>query len=130
MRSLLTAVAVGILLSACAVPREPAMEAPGPAQPPPGSCTSLDREWDYQRSEILRLNKGYAFFEITQRAAFVEQFNAMPPKSDRPAPDAAGYFAKPDDKFAILTFINGGCVTYLEVVNFDNLQCLLRRSGN
>jgi len=120
---------MGVLLSACTVPGESAIEAPVPAQPPPGPCTNQGLEWDYQRSEILRLNKGYVYFEINRRAIFVEKFNALPPKSDRPVPDMAGYFAKPNDKLAILAFATGGCVTYLEVVNSDNLQGILRRLG-
>jgi hypothetical protein len=130
MRSLLAAVFMGILLSACTIPGEPAMEAPGPNQPLPGPCTNRDLEWDYQRSEILRLNKGYAYIEIIPRAAFVNQFNALPPTSDWPVPDVAGYFAKPDDTLAIVAFANAGCVVYLEVVNFENLQVILRRLGN
>lgn len=130
MRQLPAAIAMGLLLSACAVPGEPTVEAPGPAKPPPGPCANRDREWNYQHSEILLLNKDYAYFEIVRRAAFVERFNALPPKTDRPVPDIAGYFARHDDKVAILAFASGGCVTYLEVVDFDNIQDILRRLGN
>ncbi|MHA1107615.1 MAG: hypothetical protein ACTSQV_00715 [Alphaproteobacteria bacterium] len=127
MGRLAAAIVMGFLLSACAVPVEPTREAPGPAKAPPAPCANRDREWNYQRSEILRLNKGYAYFEIIRRAAFVEQFNALPPKTDRPAPQVAGYFAKPDEKTAIMAFASGGCVTYLEVVDFDNIQAILRQ---
>jgi len=130
MRSLMAAVAVGLLLSACAVPGESTKEAPEPSQSPPGPCAQLDREWDYQRSEILLLNRGYAYLEIARRAPFVKRFNEMPPKTDRPLPDVIGYFAKPNDKLAILAFVSGGCVTYLEVVNFFKLQDLIRQSEN
>ncbi|MEE8393217.1 MAG: hypothetical protein V3R66_02640 [Rhodospirillales bacterium] len=130
MRFLLAAVAMEIMLMACSISGESIIETPIPAQPQPGPCSNGDREWDYQQSEILRLNKGYAYFEIARRAEFVEQFNAIPPKTDRSVPDLAGYFAKPGGNVAILAFADGGCVTYLEVVNFDKLQGILLRLGN
>ena len=126
MRFVLIVFGLALLLTACAVP-EPK---PAPEGPPPGPCANRDREGDYQRAEILRLNKGYAYHAIQQRAAFVTAFNAMPPASDKPVPDVAGYFTKPGERVAILLFATGGCVSYLEVVSTEKLRGLLKRSGN
>lgn len=124
MRCLLSVVSlaflVSLLISACAIPEASTLE-------PPGPCP--DQEWDYQRTEILRLNPGYAYVEIIRHADFVNKFNSMPPISDRPVPDVAGYFAKLDDELAILIFASGGCVSYLEVVNFYKLQEILSNLG-
>ena len=131
MRYCIVTCFLALLLTACAGPSE---EAASPVALPegvkPSPCANRDREGDYQRAEILRLNKGYSYHAIAKRAAFVTAFNAMPPASDKPVPDVAGYFTKPGERVAILLFATGGCVSYLEVVSADKLLDLLKKSGN
>ncbi|MBT4220384.1 MAG: hypothetical protein HOE26_10465 [Rhodospirillaceae bacterium] len=121
----LAALVLVLIVAACATP-----DAPRPGWPPPGPCANRDHEWDYQRNEILRLNPGYGFNVISPHQAFVDTFNAEPPKSNRPMPDMAGYFSKPGDEVAILAFVKAECVVLLEITSHTSLQVLIRRSNS
>ncbi|MBC8270098.1 MAG: hypothetical protein H8E36_15255 [Rhodospirillaceae bacterium] len=117
MRAVLVTCTFILLLSACTTP-EPVqpleIESPG--------CAGTARLWDHEHTEILHLNPGYAYHQIDERAAFLQKFNAMPPKTERPVPDTIGYFSKPGNDQSILVFVIGDCVTYLEVVSLRLLR--------
>ncbi len=117
--------ASGILLLICAC------TATQPAREPnlgPEKCTGANPDWEEERREILHLNPGYSIHLIEEREAFVEAFNALPPKTKRPVPDLIGYFSKPGDDQAILAFIGKGCVTYLEVVSHGRLKEIMPKA--
>ncbi len=120
----LASLLAGALLTACTT-----QDAAEPLRPPPSPCANRGLEWPHQRSEIMHLNQGYDLHTIIQRREFMKIFNALPPVSETPVPDVAGYFSKRGEASAILVFVTGECVTYLEVVKSDFLQDMIRRLG-